>query len=161
MKTSPPGSKKTTARGFSLVEVAIALGVMSFACSVIVNMLPICLGIFHQATENTVESQIVQSIANDLQNDSFSSINNSALISSGTNYYYDNEGALLSSSAGNTYQAVVTVKALSSSNSPLSPASSGTAGYNIVVTIQNAGQQSTYDLQHRHMYCFVVANNGS
>jgi len=49
-------------RGFSLVEVTIALGLVSFAVITIMGLLPTGLSTLRQAMNQTVEAQIVRTI---------------------------------------------------------------------------------------------------
>jgi uncharacterized protein (TIGR02598 family) len=159
-------------RGFSLVEVTIALAVISFSCTCLLGLLAVNVTSFHQAMGNTSEADIVQSISNDLRLNSFSILKtyDSTLAGSVTPpiYYYDHEGTLLPDKTGYFYQATLTVSQVTSQNSPTSldptvspaTASSPVAAYNIVVTITNAGDNSIYTQQHPHVYSFIVANNG-
>src|SRR5271156_3181044 len=78
--------------GFNLVEIAMALAIISFSCTCLLGLLPASLTAFHQAMGNTIESQIVQSISNDLELDAFSSLTSSTFP---TTYYYDSEGQAL------------------------------------------------------------------
>jgi uncharacterized protein (TIGR02598 family) len=50
-------------QGFSLVEVTMALGVVSFAVLAVMGLLPVGLSNLRQSMDQTVEAQIVQAIA--------------------------------------------------------------------------------------------------
>ncbi|MDQ3622363.1 MAG: Verru_Chthon cassette protein B [Verrucomicrobiota bacterium] len=52
-------------RGFSLVEVVLAVGVVAFGVVAIFALIPAGLGVFRQAMDTSVGSQIVQRIASD------------------------------------------------------------------------------------------------
>lgn len=147
-------------RAFSLVEVVIALGVISIACVSLLGVLADCVTTFHQAMANTSEADIVQSIANDLRLDNFSDL--ATYVTSPPTYYYDHEGTLLTNQTGYFYQATVTLSQVSSQNSPttLDPTTTTTAGYNVVVTITNVGDNTAYTQQHPHVYALIIANNG-
>jgi len=54
-------------KGFSLVEVVLALGVMSFGLVSIVGLLPAGLKTMHESVCTTVEAQIAQQLINDAQ----------------------------------------------------------------------------------------------
>jgi uncharacterized protein (TIGR02598 family) len=57
------GSKKA----FSMVEMALAMGVVSFAMVSLLGLLPVGLKIARDTMDITVQSQIMQSISNDVQ----------------------------------------------------------------------------------------------
>jgi uncharacterized protein (TIGR02598 family) len=139
--------------GFNLVEIAMALAIISFSCTCMLGLLPASMTAFHQAMGNTIESQIVQSISNDIELDAFSSLTSSTFP---TTYYYDNEGQTLPSSAGAYYTATVTFSQVTTNNSPanLPGTSSTVAAYNVSVSVAYAG------LSHPHVYSFIIANNG-
>lgn len=153
-------SRRRDCRGFSLVEVAIALAVIGFSCACLIGLLPVGLLTFRQAMGNTVESEIVQSISNDLRLDNFSTLVSYA--SSSPSYYYDHDGAVVAQKADAFYQAQLLLTPVGSSNSPVALTSSSAAAtpaYNITVTITNVAQ-SSYDVQHPHLYSLIIANNG-
>jgi uncharacterized protein (TIGR02598 family) len=119
-------------RGFSLIEVAISLGIMGFACAALVGLVPIGLTSFHQAMGNTIESEIVQNLTNDMLLANFSDLYQysyaNSTASANQTYYYDSDGTLLTVTTtgvvptGTVYTVVVTLSPLtstaSSSNSP-------------------------------------------
>jgi uncharacterized protein (TIGR02598 family) len=49
-------------RAFTLVEVTLAMGIMSFAMVTLVGLLPVGMQVFREAIDTTVKAQIVQSI---------------------------------------------------------------------------------------------------
>lgn len=80
--------------GFSLVEVTMALGIISFALVALVGMLPIGLSNFRQAVETQTQAEIVQQIASEVQQANFSSLwtNNSSPFMGSFRRYYDERG---------------------------------------------------------------------
>lgn len=64
--------------GFSLVEVVLAVGVISFAFVAILGLLPAGLTQFRQAMDNSVASQIAQRIIMDAQQSDFDVLIDSA-----------------------------------------------------------------------------------
>jgi uncharacterized protein (TIGR02598 family) len=70
-----PVSRKFIARrrpsGFSLVEVVLAVGVISFAFVAILGLLPAGLHQFRQAMDTSISSQIAQRIIQDAQQSDF------------------------------------------------------------------------------------------
>lgn len=74
------------ARGFSLVEVTLALGLFTFAVTTMMALLPTGLSTMHAAMNQTVEAQIVRSIAGQ------SVVTNFATLTAGSPFYFDDEG---------------------------------------------------------------------
>ena len=71
--------------GFSLVEVTLALGLMSFAVTTVLALLPVGLSSIRQSIDETVRTQISQQIAADVLQAPFASVIDPIR-------YYDNEG---------------------------------------------------------------------
>ena len=61
-------------RGFSLVEVTLAVGVVSFALMSVIALIPTGLSSFKVAMDNSVGSQIVERIVNELQQTDFNTL---------------------------------------------------------------------------------------
>jgi len=153
MKAQITKIQRKRCAGFNLVEIAMALAIVSFSCTCLLGLLPASLTAFHQAMGNTIESQIVQSMSNDLELDAFSSLTSSSFP---TTYYYDSEGQALPSSTGYYYKATVAFVQVTTSNSPvnLPGTANAVAAYNVSVSVSYAG------LAHPHVYSFIIANNG-
>ena len=145
--------------GFSLVEVAMALAIMGFACVSLIGMIPIGITSFHQAMGNTVESEVVQNLSNDILLASF----NDLYQYNGQSYYYDADGSPLTSASGAVYTATVGMVGLDSTNSPLALTNNGvattstpvnTSAYRLTITITCINNP----LQP-HLYPLIIANN--
>jgi uncharacterized protein (TIGR02598 family) len=82
-----PGNKRERSRtsavfhpaAFSLVELALALGIVSFAFIGIFGLIPTGLNTFHQAMDASIGSQIAQRVITDVQQTDFN-----LLVSSGS-----------------------------------------------------------------------------
>lgn len=94
--------------GFSLVEVVMALGIMSFALMGIVGLLPAGLSQFRQAIDITIQSQIAQELVSELQRADYSDIK------SGT-FFFDSEGAPLASADSDRYAYTASIAVLGDS----------------------------------------------
>jgi uncharacterized protein (TIGR02598 family) len=94
------------AHGFSLIEVAIALGIVSFVLIPIIGLLPMGLATIQASENQTVMAGIAQQIRGQLQEITFSSV---ATLPQ-TTYYYTNEGVPTASSSGGYYAVSFTVK---------------------------------------------------
>jgi uncharacterized protein (TIGR02598 family) len=73
MAASAPSDRKSNrgrfhrSRGFSLVEVTLSIGIISFAFVGIFTLIPTGLNTFRQATDASVGSQIAQCVIGDIQ----------------------------------------------------------------------------------------------
>ncbi len=83
---------KRSSSAFSLVEVVLALGVVSFSLVALIGMLPVGLSNFRQAIEIQTQAQIVQQIATELQLAKYSDLSSGGY-QSGFPRYFDAEGA--------------------------------------------------------------------
>jgi len=150
-------------KGFSLVEVAMAIGILGFVMVTLIGLLPAGLSSFKQAMGNTIESQIVQNVSNDLLLSNFSVLATYAQSPTPQTYYYDNEGTQLPSSTGYVYKASIALTAIDNPNSPITYYNNTTTvppAYNVTITLTSATDQSVYTQQHAHIYSIIVANNG-
>ena len=82
-------------RGFSLVEVIMALGIVSFALMSLVALLPMGLGMVRDSATETALTSIEQTIRGELTQAKFSEIANMA----GQTYFFDEAGLRLSGTA--------------------------------------------------------------
>jgi uncharacterized protein (TIGR02598 family) len=142
-------------RAFSLVEVVIALGVVSFTILSMISLLPMGLATFRDASEIYYSSQARQQILDNLEQIPTSSM--VTLLNGGTSftgtYYFDGQGGFLGTNSPTTsatakdavYQDVFTVSTLKTPLGgeastaiaiPTDTASVGTLNNSIVVTTQ-------------------------
>lgn len=109
MKTHYPPSKITTRKAalkarmaFTLVEVAVAIGIISFAFVPIIGLLPLGLNISRQAIDTGVTAQIAQQLTTEAQQTDFSKL--AALVStppySTAPSYFDYQGRNLGHANG-------------------------------------------------------------
>ena len=100
---------------FSLIEVTIAIGIVSFAFVSLLGLIPLGLNNFHCAMNSSVGSQIGQAVLNDAQQTDFSTLTGGKttpfLMTTGSNtiLYFDDQGGALPSAAGAIYQAIALV----------------------------------------------------
>jgi len=74
-------------RGFSLVEIVLAIGIVSFAMVAILGLVPVGLNTYRDAMNFSVESAIAQRLAGDIQRTEFA--NQPATPSV---FYFDDQG---------------------------------------------------------------------
>ncbi len=138
---------------FSLIEVVIAVGMVSFAVITTIGLMPVGLGALHRAMDSTEEGQIVREIGAQVFLTPYSQL---ATNFSGATFYYDQDGVLLTNSpaarpSGTRYWVATTV------TTPVFPGSSGATGLmNSLSTVHiqfmagattNATSSNSYNLQ--------------
>lgn len=120
MKNLGPFAWLTHRRAFSLVEVVLALGVISFAIVAILGVIPVGLATGHSAQDETRAPQIAQTILASFASQAPTQFNNVQLSLSGNSsltfdltasntqtLYAGNGGQLLSSVNGATYAVLI------------------------------------------------------
>ena len=112
--TSPQKIQNRSCAAFSLVEVIIALGLVTFAVTAMVGLLPVGLTSLNQSMNQTVEAQILRSISSQSVVTEFQKL-------ATNNLYYDIEGQP-SVSADSYYSVRV------STNAAVYPGSASVAG---------------------------------
>ena len=107
----PGASPRTSRAGFSLVEVAIAIGIMGGAFAVIIGLMTVALTSFHQSKNVSVSSLIAQQIFSQAQVMSFNTLTNGGATTyyqlpnpntniGGTIRYFDDQGNEMKGTAG-------------------------------------------------------------
>jgi len=84
----PPGRPRRELAAFSLVEVTLALGIVSVSLISLLGLLPAGLGVLRDSMDQTVHAQIVQRIASGLVTSDFAALSSETLS-------FDEEGQLL------------------------------------------------------------------
>ena len=96
MHTNPPlmnpslSPKPRHSQGFSLVEVALALGIVAFAFVALFGLLPVGLGVFRTAIDTGNETWIMQGLNSMVQVTEWPKIDDLKL----ETFYYNEEGRL-------------------------------------------------------------------
>ncbi len=95
---SPPAPASVPSRlrrtaGFSLVEVVLAIGIVSFAFVALLGLLPAGLSTFRTAIDTSNEARILQSITGKAQLTDFSKLPELDYTSQKEIFYYDEEGS--------------------------------------------------------------------
>jgi uncharacterized protein (TIGR02598 family) len=131
-KTARSKSRLTQA-AFTLVEVVLSIGVVSFALVSMVGLLPVGMATQRQATSNMVESQIVQGLANEIQLTDFDNLQTQTIT------YYDREGkSVLASDVNRLYDVTVTLNPVDDlKNCPVNLKTSKNEAWNVAITVQN------------------------
>jgi uncharacterized protein (TIGR02598 family) len=117
--------------GFSLVEVAISLGIVTFSLTALLGIVPIGLAHFREAIDTTVSSQLAQRVITDAEQTDFDLLIASAESSTADFFvlperYFDEQGSEVQ---GNDPQAaektIYHVRVRGSQPGPANPSSSG------------------------------------
>ena len=122
--------KRRRVRAFSLVEIALALGIMAFSLVAVFGLMPLGLSSFRKAMDLSIGSQVAQQVLDDAQQSDFDSLVNgqSSPFSKQPIRYFDAQGAELKTlQAGVIYWANTRV---SPSTSMPSTDSAGNAAVN-------------------------------
>lgn len=90
-------SHRPAAPAFSLVETAIALGIVAFAVMALIGLLPVGLSSFRQSIDTTVCAQIIQRIVSDAEQADFDILSKNATSTDATFFvlptrYFDDQG---------------------------------------------------------------------
>jgi len=102
-------------RAFSLVEVLIALGVIGFALTALIGLMPVGLSIFRESMTATVQADVLRQLASQFQETPFAALTNSTNM-----LYFSDQSSLVTNSAdallGVTYTFTSNTSLLSSSS---------------------------------------------
>lgn len=94
-KISPFGRKTT---GFSLVEVTLALGIVSFSLVGLLGLLPVGLSNFREARQTMYSAEMIQTLLGKARSMDFTTLQNAT-----QTYYFDAEGVLLDSQGSSAF----------------------------------------------------------
>jgi len=96
--------RKEKANGFSLVEVTLAIGIISFGLISILSLLPVGLQSFQSSMERTVSAQVVQAIMAEAKQKDFTNLSGAV-----TYQYFTQEGIKTLIRTDGIYTAEVTL----------------------------------------------------
>ena len=85
----PPGHRSA---GYSLVEVMVAVGIVSFGIIAMVSMMPSGLNTFRTSMDRSISSQIAQRIVNEARQTDFATLTGFAGNSTSSYKYFTDEG---------------------------------------------------------------------
>jgi uncharacterized protein (TIGR02598 family) len=97
--------KSGCSRGFTLVEITLAIGIVAFGFVAILGLLPTGMSLFRRAMDCSIGAQIAQRVINDAQQTDFSVLidGGSAEIFTKTVRYFNDQGRELSGPEGAVY----------------------------------------------------------
>ncbi len=143
-------SLRSGMRGFSLIEVVLSLGIVSFAFVGLFGLLPVGLNAFTNSVDSTVESQIAENVLTQVKQTKFSSLLSLVDQNAGSNpalppvqgFYFDDQGKAVTANPTSTiptsyvYSAGVQVYYNSSIPAGVQPSST-------TISIQSATSSQT------------------
>lgn len=135
-------------KAFSMVEMALAMGVVSFAMISLLGLLPVGLSIARDTIDITVQSQVTQLISNQVQLTDYKNIGDW----NGQQLYFNGQGLPEEDESKGVFKAVLGIQGMD--NSVVGVVSTD-AGCTVLVSITNIKRpQSTCTTS------FIVANSG-
>ncbi|PTX93015.1 hypothetical protein DB345_15365 [Spartobacteria bacterium LR76] len=153
MISSRNDSRAFRSSGFTLIEVTISLGIVAFVMVSLVGLLPAGLSNFQTAISQTIESQIVQGLSEEIALTDFSNLSDLA----GKKFTYDNSGiSTIAGDPATIYTATVKLEAVDSLASypvRLQDSAARNEAYNVRIQISRVNQP-----QQINQYSLIVAN---
>jgi uncharacterized protein (TIGR02598 family) len=107
-----PAPLRRRERGFSLVEVVIALGIISFAVVALLGLLTVSANSSRFSDEDTVIASIARQVTAELRSTPFAT-----LPTGGATWYFDHEARRLGAATGAIYRCQITLTADADYNS--------------------------------------------
>jgi uncharacterized protein (TIGR02598 family) len=106
---------KRSKSAFTLVETILAIGIVAFAMLPILGLVPVGLSNLREAVSFTAESQILQSLSNDILLTDYNLLVDNFANSPSQTSWYNDEGTLLpdAGAAGRVYTVKVELKDVS------------------------------------------------
>lgn len=156
MSLQRPGAAHRS--GFSLVELVLAIGIVSFAFVSLFALLPVGLTTFRQTMDTTIGSQIVHRIINEAQQTDYTT-----LVATPTfDRYFDDQGNEVSSLDNSIYTAEISVTAPTPLPNTSTPSSTSLA--TVIVKFANnpahrASPFTTTSPNSYSVYSAVIAKN--
>ena len=106
-------------RAFSLVEIVLALGIISFGCVAIFGLLSVTATVNRRSSDETAIATMSRQVISSIKQQEFSTVQ-ASLVGATTNLFFDQSGTLLPSSESALYQCAVTGLADASTTSSFS-----------------------------------------
>ena len=91
-------------RAFSLVEVTLALGIISFSLVAVLGLMPVGLTTMRQAMDASIEEQIVQKITGEVHLTPYSKLSTAMI---GKSFYFDDQGLVVATADNARFWATI------------------------------------------------------
>ena len=142
-------------RAFSLIEVVLSLGIVSFAMVGLLGLLPVGLNTSRQAIDVTIQSQMAQTLRNQIQLGGLSGVEQWA----GQHFYFDNQGLQVAGATAPTrvYTVQTTVtNVLEQDKTATAAALPAAIARLVLVTVTSSAAAGT-----TNVFPIIVTKNGS
>lgn len=93
---------------FSLIEVVLSLGIVSFAFVSLLGLLPVGYQTFRRAIETSAQARIIQNVVTEMEMARYSDVNASGYATAHFPQYFDDQGNRLTSGSDATLIYTVT-----------------------------------------------------
>jgi uncharacterized protein (TIGR02598 family) len=140
-------SKARKLLGFTLVETALAMGVIGFGLVGLLGLMPIGMSNYRDARDRTAEAQIFQGLNSRIQQTDYSKL---TTVWPGTVYGFDERGIELKDTSKALYTAEVII---SDPPSILAASAANASTVSLVITTKT-------DANRKSRYISYVSNNG-
>jgi uncharacterized protein (TIGR02598 family) len=155
MSTSPVILRETKKKGFTLIEVVLALGIVSVALLSTMGLMAVGLTTFHGATDRTIQAQITQRVVGAVRQTDFSRLSQL----NDSTFYYDDQGLEVTDASAITAKRYVYSAKISVTNSTIIPSTlSAASQYLATISVNIASISSP---QSPLLFTTVVSDNGS
>ena len=95
MDASPRSKRFKRCRGFSLIEVTLAIAIVAFAFIALIGLLPAGMNVFTQTMDSTNEMRITSYLTSMMQATDYDKLNDNSFAAD--TYYFDVDGGFLDS----------------------------------------------------------------
>lgn len=145
---------RTHSGGFTLVEVTLAIGIISFAFVTMFGLLPVGLSVSRQAMDTTIEAQIVQQMKTQALQTDFSMLGE---LEKTTDIYFDDQGKKVEAAQG-VYKASY---ASVSANTRLPDGSSTSRLKTVTIGVLNTkGSAEVENSKEPKKFTILIPDNG-
>ncbi len=149
------GGNRRRSSGFSLIEVTIALAIVSFSMLTIVGLLPIGLSTLSVAATRTGEANIAKEMSSELEQIPLSEITNLQQ----TTYYYDRSGTQVLQGASDAFFSASF--AVNNPNIPGIPGTYPSIAQTVVVTLRYPQSTAAASQKSLVFSLFVAQQSGN
>ena len=148
------GGRRLGLGGFTLVEVTLAIGIISFAFVAMFGMLPVGLSVSRQAMDTTIEAQIVQQMKTQALQTDFSRLDE---LDDADELYFDDQGKQVEEANGIFRAKFASVSA----NTRLPDGSSTSRLKTVTILVANTkGTSETTGSREPKKFTTLIPDNG-
>lgn len=139
-------------KAFTLVEVALAIGIVSFALLPILGTLSVGLATIHDAKTDTARTQVIAQISSTVLQTPFERI---AAFASNSPFYFDHSGRQLETFQGSLFSASLDPSSGNSTTYPGAPSTLGNSAMKVLITVSTVLPGTTNAVSSSHNVLIV------